>query len=418
MSEEKRVSGEAIAAAEPRKKYWPIVLSAFAVILIAGLIAFLHWHESPSFCNVICHQPMDRYVEGYYSEDMSLSVAQHADAGVTCLGCHWPQAKMLDLVHEVVMWSTDGFTDPLTDRRTELVTDEFCVRCHDGSTQFTNDEGVTVTAQTKESATEGWLYNPHALSAETVKAADTTGMAAEMHAASGIFVLNDDGSLAVDVDGNYVTECSACHTVHKISTIACAECHSGYFNEENGTLPANWAVPTDNRAALTEALGDAAALYDPHAMLTEHADMFANLTTFHATAGENGAITCTDCHKSNGENVFICAQCHSDKFASVTKSLEKKGWTIPTDNRAALAKNMLTDPHQLMALPSFEEAAFHQTAGADGGMITCTDCHKDNGENTFICAQCHASDFESITSQLTEKGWTLPEAMVDVPMIG
>ena len=269
-------------AVEVRKaKHWPIVISAIAVCAIAMLVAFLHWHEEPSFCNAFCHQPMDRYVEGYYSGDLTQEAAVHEQNGVTCLGCHWPQAKMMDLVHEVVMWTTDGFTDPLEDQTT-FASDEFCGKCHDG-----------VTAPTKESATADWPYNPHNIPQDVA-----------MHQTSG-------------ADGGAI-QCSDCHKAHKASVLQCAECHADYFNEENGTVPTGWTLPADAKAKVSEAYG----VFDPHNYPTD--------VPMHMTAGSDGGpIACSDCHKPAGEqSVMVCAQCHANSFTE-ENGLVPAGWKVP-----------------------------------------------------------------------------------------
>jgi uncharacterized protein with FMN-binding domain len=395
MSEEEKAQvqqGEApeapTPAADVAKRYkprkWPIVIAILAICATVFFVAFLHMHEEPWFCNSFCHQPMDRYVEGYYSEDISLGAAVHENAGVTCLGCHWKQAKMLDLVHEVVSWSTDSFTDPLPDHSQEVdgeasfVSDEFCGSCHDGT-----------TAPTKESATAGVYvdengveYDPHNIPSDV-----------SWHQTAGS-------------DGGEIT-CGDCHTVHKASTMVCAECHSDVFNSE--TVPDGWVIPEDGKA-LTSTMG----IYDPHSVVGT--DTFASLSDMHTTMGENGEITCTDCHKTDGSNVFICAECHADQYTDdQIQQLVDDGWTVPADYTTVNDETMgAYDPHDLISTEAFQNVEFHQTAGADGGMITCTDCHQADGTNVFICAECHASDYEGMIPD----GWTVPESTVDVSMMG
>lgn len=374
---------ESIAPTVRKPRKWPIVITVLAVFLTVFFVAFLHWHEVPSFCNAFCHQPMDKYVEGYYSGDEGMGAAVHEEAGVTCLGCHWPQAKMLDLVHEVVYWVTDSFTDPLPDHSKAVdgvesfVSDEFCGRCHDGN-----------TAPTKESATAGVYvdsngvsYDPHSIP-EDVSWHQTAGS-----------------------DGGAIT-CGDCHTIHKSSTLVCAECHSDVFNAD--TAPDGWIVPTDLKAQ-TSSMG----MYDPHALVGT--DMFASLNELHTTIGENGAITCADCHRADGTNEFICAECHSDSYdADTLAQLQDDGWVIPASYTTVNTESMgALDPHSLISTEAFTGVEFHQTAGADGGLISCTDCHTADG-NVFICAECHASDYDG----LIPDGWTVPEGGVDVPMMG
>ncbi len=290
MSDEEKVNAPVTGSPEApaaggtvvrKAKHWPVVISAIAVVAIAVLVAFLHWHEEPTFCNAFCHQPMDRYVEGYYSQDMSMEAAVHEQNGVTCLGCHWTQAKMMDLVNEVVVWATDGFTDPLHDE-TGIANDEFCGKCHDG-----------VTAPTKESATADMPYDPHNIPADVA-----------MHQTAG-------------ADGGAII-CSDCHKAHKASTMMCAECHADYFNAENGTIPEGWAVPEDAKAQVSEKYG----IFDPHNYPTDVA--------MHQTAGaDGGPIACADCHKPAGEqSVMICAQCHADSFTT-ENGLVPEGWVVP-----------------------------------------------------------------------------------------
>ena len=290
MSDEEKVNAPVTGSPEAptaggtvvrKAKRWPIVISAIAVVAIAVLVAFLHWHEEPTFCNAFCHQPMDRYVEGYYSQDKSMEAAVHEQNGVTCLGCHWTQAKMMDLVNEVVVWVTDGFTDPLPDE-TGIANDEFCGKCHDG-----------VTAPTKESATADMPYDPHNIPADVA-----------MHQTAG-------------ADGGEII-CADCHKAHKASTMMCAECHADYFNAENGTIPEGWAVPEDAKAQVTEKYG----VFDPHNYPTDVA--------MHETAGSDGGpILCADCHKPAGEpSVMVCAQCHADSFTT-ENGLVPEGWVVP-----------------------------------------------------------------------------------------
>lgn len=49
------------APKKPRRKGWIIAGVVAAVIIVAGA-GFWVWHEQPSFCNAICHSPMDYYV--------------------------------------------------------------------------------------------------------------------------------------------------------------------------------------------------------------------------------------------------------------------------------------------------------------------------------------------------------------------
>ena len=53
------------------KRGWIVAAVVAAVIVVAG-VGFWVWHETPGFCNSICHSPMDSYVESYYSGDKGM----------------------------------------------------------------------------------------------------------------------------------------------------------------------------------------------------------------------------------------------------------------------------------------------------------------------------------------------------------
>ena len=67
-----------------------IALGVAAAVVVAAGAGFWVWHEQPSFCNAICHTPMDPYVEDYYADDATLLAASHRVADVSCLDCHVP----------------------------------------------------------------------------------------------------------------------------------------------------------------------------------------------------------------------------------------------------------------------------------------------------------------------------------------
>lgn len=71
------------------KRGWIVAGVVAAVIVVAG-VGFRVWHETPGFCNSVCHSPMDSYVETYYSGDKGMLVTAHAEANENCLSCHEP----------------------------------------------------------------------------------------------------------------------------------------------------------------------------------------------------------------------------------------------------------------------------------------------------------------------------------------
>ncbi len=298
MSEEEKVTTESETMKKtkaPRTKIWPIVLSVIFIAVIAFFTAFLHWHEEPSFCSTICHNNMTKYVDGYYSEDDALLVSKHAEADVTCLGCHWSQAKMMDLVHEVVLYVSDSYTDPLTDHK-EFVSDEFCGGCHDGNLDEPHH------AQTKEQATEGQVIDPHNMP---------------------------------DIpqhEGLNIT-CGDCHSVHKTSTMVCAECHDGLVEVPEGwqtpevsvNVMANHtdAVSTDkcvtcHNDTMAPSMETASAGYTWNGEAFDFHNMSDELKTAHE--GFVPDFSCQTCHANN--SVAACASCHDGAFDNLPE-----GWT-------------------------------------------------------------------------------------------
>ncbi len=302
MSEVEKVTQESETLKRtmaPKGKIWPIVLSVIFIAVIAFFVAFLHWHEQPTFCSTMCHNNMAKYVDGYNSEDDSLLVSKHAQAGVTCLGCHWSQAKMMDLVHEVVLYVGDGYTDPLTDHK-EFVNDAFCGTCHDGNLEEANH------AQTKEQATEGQVLDPHNI--PDIPA----------HQAANI-------------------TCGDCHSVHKTSTMVCAQCHDGMAE-----VPEGWTTPEVS----VNVMANHTASVSTDKCVTCHNDTIApsketaveqyqytwngEAFDFHnmsdeLTSAHEGFVegfSCQTCHENN--SVAACATCHADVFTSDNLP---EGWT-------------------------------------------------------------------------------------------
>ena len=89
------------APKKPRRRGWIVAGVVVAVIVVAGA-GFWVWHEQPSFCNAICHSPMDYYVETYDDGNPQLGVTAHAKADEACLDCH--TAELTTQVAEVCAW--------------------------------------------------------------------------------------------------------------------------------------------------------------------------------------------------------------------------------------------------------------------------------------------------------------------------
>lgn len=188
------------AAPKKKGKKWPIVVGVVVVVLIAAGAGFWVWHEQPSFCNAICHTPMDPYLPTFEAEPgqpatdkygnevqnaSAMLAPMHRVAGKTCLSCHIPVIS--EQVGEVTAWVSGNYTYPLEERdTTKLVEasgvkpDEFCLNesCHN----MTRDDLTKATAGMGK-------RNPH---------------------------LAQHGERA----------CTDCHKSHRASVNACTQCHS------------------------------------------------------------------------------------------------------------------------------------------------------------------------------------------------
>ena len=192
MSEEGKGEGtpqKAVGAPEPadkkRKNKWLVLGVIVAVLVVAG-VGFNIWHEQPSFCNTVCHAPMDNYVASYTSDDPGMLVTPHAKAGVNCLDCHNP--KMSEQLTEVVAWTSDTF--PVDEQGNLVYPDaenmaspEFCLKsgCHDWNDVVNSTWGF---------AGNDAKYNPHSS--------------------------HQDGAV----------QCGDCHKSHSTSTLYCGKCHA------------------------------------------------------------------------------------------------------------------------------------------------------------------------------------------------
>ena len=137
---------------DKRKRLGITLVCVVAVLVVAGA-GFMVWHEQPSFCNAICHDPMDPYLPTFEAtpgepatdkwgnevEDAgSMLAAVHNQVGKTCMDCHVPQLD--EQMTEGMEWVSGNYDSPLGERTaTQLVearglenSDEFCMNssCH------------------------------------------------------------------------------------------------------------------------------------------------------------------------------------------------------------------------------------------------------------------------------------------------
>lgn len=179
------------AAKKSNKNKKLITVGVVVIVLVLAGAGFWVWHEQPSFCNAICHSPMDAYVESYSEGDAGQLVTQHAEANISCLGCH--EAVITTQVAEVMSWIADDYPmteDGMLATGTEFATEEFCARsgCHDMTDVVESTWGFEGNDE---------KYNPHS---------------------------NHQSNLL---------ECSDCHKVHETSTLYCTKCH-------NLNVPEGW----------------------------------------------------------------------------------------------------------------------------------------------------------------------------------
>ena len=91
------------APAPKRAHRGAIVGGVVAVVVVVAAIGAFVWHGQPSFCNAICHTPMDGYLETYeatpgqpatdkwgnpVADASGMLSAVHRASVLTCTQCH------------------------------------------------------------------------------------------------------------------------------------------------------------------------------------------------------------------------------------------------------------------------------------------------------------------------------------------
>ena len=221
IDEEKGAAGGPAPKKRP-KRGWIVAGLVAAIIVVAGA-GFWVWHEQPSFCNAICHSPMDYYVETYDSGDPNLGVTVHAKAGESCLDCH--TAELTTQISEVMRL---GVRQLSHDRR----------RHHARHRQSSSPASSSAR---EPSATEAspLTRSPRACGDSPATTRSTTRIPAI-----------EDMAL----------ECGDCHKAHENQVLVCNECH-------DLTLPEGWEAP-NVRVTLPAAASSRAPASRPWAALS------------------------------------------------------------------------------------------------------------------------------------------------------
>ena len=185
------------AAKGKGKRRWPIVVGVVAVVLVCAGIGFNAWHNQPSFCNAICHTPMDYYVDATMrARNGARQLGRRARGrGVTCLQCH--EATLEAQVNE----GRRGFPARTASRRRQLA-----AAADHGRQGAMRSRGVPRMAR-------------------------RGGRHRELGRAAGREPARVPPGEAID--------CSNCHSVHGESNMYCNACHSY-------EVPAGWASPASN----------------------------------------------------------------------------------------------------------------------------------------------------------------------------
>lgn len=205
-----------------RKVRKPAIVAGLvlAVLVVAG-VGFWSWHEQPSFCNAVCHTPMDEYNRTYDQTagepgtdkwgnalpdaGVMLSVSHKASAAeggadAACMSCHVP--TLSEQLSEGTAWISGDYVYPLEERSTKELTaargvdeDEFCLNenCHN----MTREELVQSTSDMS--------FNPHVM---------------------------QHGKIS----------CSECHKAHRAPVMYCSQCHS------EAEIPEGWLSAAEDKA--------------------------------------------------------------------------------------------------------------------------------------------------------------------------
>ena len=124
-AEETTIEPDQAERASKRKRRG-IVAGVVVAVVVAAAAGLMVWHEQPSFCAAICHDPMDPYLPTYeatpgesgtdkwgneVADSSSMLAAVHGQVGKTCMDCHVPQLG--EQVTEGMEWVSGNYDSPL-----------------------------------------------------------------------------------------------------------------------------------------------------------------------------------------------------------------------------------------------------------------------------------------------------------------
>ncbi len=231
--------GEASAHGPKRSRRVAIVAGVVVAVLVVAGAGFWVWHEQPSFCNAICHTPMDGYLETYEAEpgqpaadkwgnevaDASgmLASVHRVEDNDTCMSCHVP--TMSEQVAEATAWIAGDY---------ELVANP--ASPHGGVLQE-RDAAQLTAARGVES--EEFCLNEGCHNLTRAELTELT--ATESDPVTGIAPRNPHSWQHGEVS------CTDCHKAHRASVLTCTECHAdmevpqGWISQQEEKVLANQA---------------------------------------------------------------------------------------------------------------------------------------------------------------------------------
>ena len=148
--EEEPAAAPAPRTSKARKR--GVIAAVVVVAIVALAVGGFAWHNTPSFCGTVCHEPMGEFVANFEGTDASSGAgiaSLHAQEGYGCLDCH--EATLETQIAEAQSFIANDYPKPLFENGTYYYTDnEKCLSCHGG----TYDALAELTADLGR-------YNPH-----------------------------------------------------------------------------------------------------------------------------------------------------------------------------------------------------------------------------------------------------------------